>query len=230
MKSCTLRSTWQIKPTEYPAYIAIYLLKKLLCRAGHFEALVLIVASQDGCVLPSSGLKDMFSTALLWWWDWPPPQPLGRNWHLTLQIFNLGKICSNLYHKKTPQLQSCDLSGNGGCGHHVAFREPSLALSLRQFSSYGVSCLFYLNWTCSLWNLVMERVSRGKRFVASTNRHEVHRYFCHDAVPTLQGKHPAAVSEVAKKLLLGFCLPSAKQALLLPGFVSLDWEFCWQHS
>jgi len=36
-------------------------------------AAVLIMASCDSCVLPSSGLKDVFSTALLWWWDWPPP-------------------------------------------------------------------------------------------------------------------------------------------------------------
>lgn len=43
-----------------------------------------------------------------------------------------------------------------------------------------------------------------------------HQYFCHDAVPTLLGKHLVTVSEVAKKLLLGFHVPSAKPALPLP--------------
>lgn len=41
------------------------------------------------------------------------------------------------------KIQSSDLSGNGGCGHYVVFREPSLALSLTQFSSHGVSCLLF---------------------------------------------------------------------------------------
>lgn len=46
---------------------------------------------------------------------------------------------------------------------------------------------------------------------------KVHQYFYYDAVPTLLGKHLVIVSEVAKKLLLGFHVPSAELALLLPG-------------
>lgn len=46
---------------------------------------------------------------------------------------------------------------------------------------------------------------------------KVHQYFNHDAVHTILGKHLVMVSEVAKKLLLGFSVLSAKQALLLPG-------------
>lgn len=75
MKSYILRNTWQVKPTEYHACIVIYLLKKLLCRAGDFETYFCLDRGLMG-QLCLAFMFSMLSTALLWWWDWPPPAPL----------------------------------------------------------------------------------------------------------------------------------------------------------
>lgn len=48
---------------------------------------------------------------------------------------------------------------------------------------------------------------------------------CHDAVLTPLGKHLVRVSEVTEKLLLGFSVPSAEEALLVPGLSAWPGSF-----
>lgn len=152
MKSCILRNTWQIKPTEYHAYIAIYLLKKILCRAGDFETYFCPDCGLMGQLCPAFIRPKEHvqpSSALVVGLAFPHPFRGTGIWDFKYLIWAKHVL---MFTAKI-ELHSCDLNGNGGCGRYVVFREPGMALSLTQFSSHGVSCFFYFSWACSFWNL-----------------------------------------------------------------------------
>lgn len=209
MKSCILRNTWQIKPTEYHAYIAIYLLKKILCRAGDFETYSCPDRGLMGQLCPAfirPKERVQPSSALVVGLASPHPFRGIGIWDFKYLIWAKHVL---MFTAKI-ELQSCDLSGNGGCGHYVVFRQPVMALSLTQFSSHGVSCLFYFSWACSLWNL-SSPVLLSQCWAYSS------------------GKASCYSVRSSKKIATGLQCPIGKTGASVAWLVTLGWKLCWQH-